>query len=159
GKRKMSEIQGAGRKNELFPLLAAAPAAPAIDPVCGMTVDPATAAASGVHAGTTYYFCCPHCLQKFQADPPRYLTEKPGRPVPPPAPPAAAPGTKTEYFCPMDPDVISDRPGSCPRCGMALEPRTLTLEEGPNPELADMSRRFWIGLAFSLPLVILAMSH
>jgi Cu+-exporting ATPase len=148
-------MQESSRKRELFPILTA-PVSPALDPVCGMTVDPATAPASTVHEGHTYYFCCPHCLQQFQADPQRYLTEKPS---PPPPVPEAPAGARTEYFCPMDPEVVSDHPGSCPKCGMALQPRILTPEEGPNPELVDMSRRFWIGLAFSLPLLVLAMSH
>src|SRR5579883_2548938 len=132
----------------------APPAEQVIDPVCGMTVDPATAAGSWEYHGHTYYFCSPHCLHQFQADPERHLA---------PAPPAAAaspatpPGTKVEYFCPMDPEVISDRPGSCPKCGMALQPRTLTLEEAPDPELADMSRRFWIGLVLTIPLWVVAM--
>ena len=65
--------------------------------------------------------------------------------------------TKVEYSCPMHPQIVRDRPGSCPICGMALEPRTVTLEEGPNPELVDMSRRFWVGLALSLPVFLLAM--
>jgi Cu+-exporting ATPase len=119
-----------------------------------MTVDPARAPASVAFDGQIYYFCCPHCAQKFRADARAYL--KPG-----PAPATAveaAPGA-VEYYCPMDPDVVSDRPGSCPRCGMALEPRTLTADEGPNPELIDMSRRLWLGLALSLPLIALAMSH
>jgi Cu+-exporting ATPase len=131
-------------------------AAAAVDPVCGMTVLPAAAPASCAHEGKTYYFCCPSCLRKFQSDTRRFLTQTPG-----PAAPAAeaAPGAKTEYFCPMDPDVISDRPGSCPKCGMALEPRLVTGEEGPNPELADMSRRLWIGLILGVPLLFLAMGH
>jgi Cu+-exporting ATPase len=130
------------------------PQAPAVDPVCGMTVDPATAAGSWEYHGHTYYFCNPHCLHQFQADPERYLAPAPSvAPVPTEAPP----GTKVEYFCPMDPEVISDRPGSCPKCGMALQPRTLALEEAPDPELADMSRRFWIGLALTLPLWVVAM--
>jgi Cu+-exporting ATPase len=148
-------MQGSSPKRELFPILAA-PSAAALDPVCGMTVDPATAPASTVHDGHTYYFCCPHCLRQFQADPARYLAAKPAAPTPVAEPPR---GTKAEYFCPMDPDVISDRAGSCPRCGMALQPRIVTLDEGPDPELADMSRRFWIGVAFSLPLLVVAMSH
>ncbi len=135
-----------------LPLLSPAPAG-AVDPVCGMTVDPARAPASATFEGRTYYFCCPSCRARFEADPQRYL-----KPDERPAPPAPE-GGAVEYFCPMDPDVVGDRPGSCPRCGMALEPRTLTADEGPNPELLDMSRRFWVGLALSLPLFVLAMGH
>src|SRR5207244_355900 len=72
-------------------------------------------------------------------------------------PELGAAATKVEYSCPMHPEVVRDRPGSCPKCGMALEPRTVTLEEGPNPELIDMSRRFWVGVALSVPLVLLHM--
>jgi Cu+-exporting ATPase len=138
-----------GRKLSLS--LAPASAA-AIDPVCGMAVDPNHAAGSTTYEGQTYYFCSRHCLQKFQADPQRYLA-----PSPPPLPvaPPAAPGV--EYTCPMHPEVISDRPGPCPKCGMALEPRMFTPEEGRNPELVDMSRRFWIGLVPSIVLLVLAM--
>jgi Cu+-exporting ATPase len=121
-----------------------------------MTVDPVRAAASTVYEGQTYYFCCPHCLQKFQADPQRYLRPTTATAAPPPSTGSA--GTRVEYFCPMDPEVISDHPGPCPNCGMALEPRTVTLEEGPNPELVAMSRRFWIGLLLGLPVFILAMA-
>ena len=127
-----------------------------IDPVCGMTVDPTTAPASATHDGRTYYFCYPGCRQKFVADPERYLS---GGPVPHATAPAPAPGERVEYFCPMDPEVVSDGPGSCPKCGMALEPRAVTADEGPNPELIDMTRRFWAALALSLPLLALAMSH
>jgi Cu+-exporting ATPase len=87
-----------------------------IDPVCGMTVEPATAAGQHTHAGTTYYFCNPGCLAKFKADPARYLTPAAARPAEPP-PPAG-----TMYICPMDPEVRQDHPGACPKCGMALEP-------------------------------------
>jgi Cu+-exporting ATPase len=121
-----------------------------------MTVDPARAAGSVEHDGRTYYFCSPHCVQKFRANPAAYLGGAPAREECPSGvcAPAAA-----EYYCPMDPEVVSDHPGSCPRCGMALEPRVVSAEEGPNPELADMSWRFWVGLAFSVPLFILAMGH
>jgi Cu+-exporting ATPase len=133
--------------------------ATAIDPVCGMTVDPATARASTVHDGKTYYFCCPGCRARFDADPARYL----GGPAPAEAhhqPASTRPETTAaEYTCPMHPEVISDRPGSCPKCGMALEPRVVSAtEEGPNPELVDMSRRLWIGLVLTLPVFLLAMS-
>src|SRR5262249_50885399 len=138
---------------ELFPLQATPPASH-IDPVCGMTVDPAAARGSAVYQGKTYYFCCPSCQQRFQADPQRYLAPQP---APPPPAPAPQTGGKTEYFCPMDPEVVSDRPGSCPKCGMALEPRVVSAEEGPNPELLDMSRRFWVGVVLAVPLLILAM--
>jgi Cu+-exporting ATPase len=132
------------------------------DPVCGMTVDPATAAATVEHEGRRYYFCAASCARKFQADPHRYLHGGPAggheamslAPAPP-----APPGTRVEYVCPMDPEVVSDRPGSCPKCGMALEPRTALAEEGPNPELADMSSRLWVGVALSVPLVVLHLLH
>jgi Cu+-exporting ATPase len=142
---------------------------PVIDPVCGMRVEPATARASTEYQGRMYYFCCPSCLQKFQAQPESYLAQPATEPAAhhmpqelaaPPRPAApAGPGTKVEYVCPMDPEVVSDHPGSCPKCGMALEPRTVTLEEGPHPELVDMRRRFWIGLIPSLVLLVLDMGH
>ena len=127
------------------------PAKPEIDPVCGMSVDPATAAASHVYKGRTYYFCCPSCLAKFQADAPRYLAKTGTGRAPEPAHSAAV------YVCPMHSEVVNDRPGSCPKCGMALEPSAVALDEPSNPELADMSRRFWIGLALTLPLILWAM--
>jgi len=137
-----------------LPLLSAP--AGAVDPVCGMTVDPAHAAGTLVHDGRTYNFCSLHCVEKFRANPGAYLE---GGPAPAACPYAVCAPGPVEYFCPMDPEVVSDRPGSCPKCGMALEPRTVSADEGPNPELLDMIRRFWIGLVLSLPLFALAMSH
>src|SRR4051794_728932 len=122
-------------------------AALAKDPVCGMTVDPATAAHRLEHAGQPVFFCSAGCKAKFQADPERYLH-------PTPAPQAAA---GTIYTCPMHPEIRRPGPGSCPICGMALEPVTVTAETGPSPELADMTRRFWLGVALSIPVVILGM--
>ena len=119
------------------------------DPVCGMTVDPLTAKHSAEHAGGTYYFCCAGCRTKFLADPGRYLT-------PPAAPTAPAPAGAT-YTCPMHPEVQQLGPGSCPICGMALEPMLVTAQAGPNPELVDMTRRFWIGLVLALPVMALEM--
>jgi Cu+-exporting ATPase len=116
-----------------------------------MTVDPATAQARTEHAGTTYFFCCTSCAQKFRADPERYLRGKPSAKHMESGPA----GTHAEYICPMHPEVVSYKPGSCPKCGMALEPRAALPDEGPNPELIDMSRRFWIGAALTLPLVVL----
>jgi Cu+-exporting ATPase len=119
-----------------------------------MTVDPAHAAGSASFEGQKYFFCSPHCVQQFQADPRRYLLQ--GKKEPMPAP--AAPGSGVEYFCPMDPEVVSDKPGACPKCGMALQPRTPTAEEGPDPELRDMTRRFWVGLLLGLPILVLDMA-
>ena len=160
-----------------------------MDPVCGMMVDPLSAAGKFDHEGTTYYFCNPRCEERFRRDPDGYLSgkykqsmeevlAKPGmKYICPMCPevesdiPAACPScgmaleplvvtmsaTKTEYVCPMHPKVVQDHPGACPQCGMALEPRTVTLEEA-NPELMDMTRRFWNGLALALPVLVLAMS-
>jgi P-type Cu+ transporter len=135
-----------------MPLPAAAGAAETAvkDPVCGMMVDPAHAAGSHEHAGRTYYFCSPFCVEKFRADPARYTGEKP-------APPALPGRQDIEYFCPMDPEVRKIGPGTCPKCGMALEPVTYSLEdlehEPANPELADMSRRFRVSVVLTLPFL------
>src|SRR5580658_9697186 len=182
------------------------------DPVCGMSVTPATAKDHLDHAGTSYYFCCAGCAAKFKADPEKYLAQPPRPPSsnlitlgaarpdaaqstsssanqsanrpptnqpnyvcpmcpqvrsskPGPCPscgmalepetPLAA--TRTEYTCPMHPEIIRPGPGSCPICGMALEPRTVTAIEEENPELRDMTRRFWVSLALTVPLLALGM--
>ena len=126
------------------------------DPVCGMWVDPAQAKGKASHAGAVFFFCSAGCEAKFKADPARYLT--PGtQAVAQPA--ADAPIAGAEYFCPMDPEVVSDRPGACPKCGMALEPRVVTLEERPDPELRSMTRRFWVAVALTIPLLPLAMGN
>ena len=121
------------------------------DPVCGMSVDPHTAPHRHQHAGRPYYFCSAGCQAKFQADPAKYLT-----PSAMTAPPAAVP-EGTIYTCPMHPQIRQVGPGSCPICGMALEPDLVTATTGPNPELVDMKRRFWLGLALALPVVALEM--
>lgn len=123
-----------------------------IDPVCGMTVNPSSAAASANHAGQTYYFCSKHCQQKFQADPTKIKDDKSQPPV------AVAYGGAVNYTCPMHSEVVSDKPGSCPKCGMALELQTVSTEEGPNPEYEDMRRRLWVGAGLSLPVFVIAMS-
>jgi Cu+-exporting ATPase len=128
-------------------------AAGAVDPVCGMTVDPATAPASVVHDGRTYYFCNPGCARRFQAEPRRYLGEAPAPELK--HEPPHVPGSQVEHTCPMHPEVVQEQPGSCPKCGMALEPRTVAAEEGPSPELIDMRRRFWVGAVLVVPLVVL----
>src|SRR5258708_1515886 len=106
-----------------------------LDPVCGITVYPRSPAGTFDFEGKTYYFCNPSCRQRFAADPGRYLRDKP-------APETVA--GPVEYVCPMDPEISSTHPGNCPKCGMALEPKSVRLDEGPNPELIDLTRRFWV---------------
>jgi Cu+-exporting ATPase len=157
-----------------------------VDPVCGMTVDLDHAkGGTTVYEGREYGFCSPTCKTRFEGSPEKYL--RPAKEEPPSAPagtnwvcpmdpevksdepgpcpkcgmalePASpAPLTRTEWTCPMHPQIVRNAPGSCPICGMALEPRTVTLEE-QNPELADMSRRFWVSLLFTVPVFLLGMS-
>jgi P-type Cu+ transporter len=159
------------------------------DPVCGMTVDPHKAAGTEAYNGVTYAFCSPHCLEKFRAHPAQYVTPTHdtygGAPVsgvgytcpmhpevrqdrPGTCPicgmalepfTVASPRTQTTYICPMHPEIVRSEPGTCPICGMALEPRTVSVEEEVNPELVDMTRRFWISLLLTVPLLLLAMSE
>ncbi len=134
------------------------------DPVCGMKVDPATArGGSHEHAGKTYWFCNPRCRERFAADPAHWLKAGPsaaamGGPPPSPVLPVARTGERVEYVCPMDPEVLETKPGPCPICGMALEPRTVTLAAQKNPELEDMTWRFRVSLALTVPLLLLAMA-
>jgi len=191
------------------------PATAVRDPVCGMSVNLATAKHRREHAGKLYYFCCGHCAEKFKVDPQKYLTQSTrtgstslitlGMPTihPAPAPVSSSsakaaekkkaaheaiyvcpmcpkireskPGpcpkcgmalepatllaaTRTEYTCPMHSEIVRPGPGSCPICGMALEPRTVTATEEDNPELRDMTRRFWISLLLTFPLLAIAMA-
>jgi Cu+-exporting ATPase len=128
------------------------PAGTVKDPVCGMDVDPHKAKHTAMHAGRPYYFCSARCRERFVADPEKYLAPETARTAPVPE--------GTIYTCPMHPEVRQVGPGSCPICGMALEPELATADAGPNPELADMTRRFWIGLALTLPVFVLEMgSH
>jgi Cu+-exporting ATPase len=167
------------------------------DPVCGMSVDPATAKHIHGHDRKNYYFCCAPCVEKFKADPTKYLNETPSPgssslimaglvmpgaaaspayvcPMCPEvreAKPGACPScgmaleaevpvasTRTEYTCPMHPEIVRLQPGSCPICGMALEPRTVTATTEENPELRDMTRRFWVSLVLTAPLFVMAMA-
>src|SRR5262245_6470408 len=159
------------------------------DPVCGMMVEPHQAAGTEVYNGVTYAFCSPHCLEKFRADPAQYVAPAHAthgvapvagtvytcpmhpevRQDGPGACPlcgmalepatAALPAPQTMYVCPMHPEIVRSEPGACPICGMALEPRTVSVEEEVNPELIDMTRRFWISLVFTVPLLGLVMSE
>ena len=119
------------------------------DPVCGMSVDPHTAKHRAEHNGQPYYFCSAGCRTKFVADPQKYLSPEKARAEPVPA--------GTIYTCPMHPEIRQEGPGSCPICGMALEPATVTAEAAPNHELIDFTRRFWIALALALPVFVLEM--
>ena len=131
-----------------------APNTLARDPVCSMSVDPLTAKHRTDHRGTTYYFCFAGCLTKFVADPARYLVTNAAPTATKPPSPGAI------YTCPMHPEVRQIGPGPCPICGMALEPLDASSTTEKNPELIDMTRRFWIGLALSLPVIALEMgSH
>ncbi len=170
------------------------------DPVCGMNVNPATAKHVHDHGGKNFYFCCVPCVDKFKADPAKYMGAAPARSqglvtlgAPTQTPPrttadgvayvcpmcpevrANKPGpcptcgmalepevlvssTRTEYTCPMHPEIVRPGPGSCPICGMALEPRTVTAVAEENPELRDMTLRFWISTALTAPLLVMAMA-
>ena len=178
----------------------------ATDPVCGMTVNPATAKFAAEHGEKQFYFCGRSCLEKFKADPAKYLSRssafvapprisavpsvaaapqvrgpssevqpqtfyvcpmcpevREAKPVPCPScgmalePESPLPTTRTEYTCPMHPEIVRSGPGSCPICGMALEPRTVTAAVEENPELRDMTRRFWVGCVLTAPLLAIAM--
>ncbi len=127
--------------------------APTRDPVCGMKVQPESArGGSAKHGDQTYWFCSQGCREKFVADPVRYLK--------PEAPEAAGTvGDDRIYTCPMHPQIRQKGPGSCPICGMTLEPQALSADEGPNPELVDMTRRFRVSLVLTLPILALAMGE
>jgi Cu+-exporting ATPase len=120
----------------------------AIDPVCGMTVDPHSTPHRHTYQHHAYYFCSAGCQRKFAAEPAKYLGSQTAAPE---APQGAI------YTCPMHPEVRQAGPGNCPICGMALEPELASVESTPNPELVDMTRRFWIGLALAIPVVALEM--
>jgi Cu+-exporting ATPase len=122
------------------------------DPVCGMFVDPYTAEHRAEHSGRTYYFCSAGCRTKFIESPTHYLRNEAARAKLEPVP------NGTIYTCPMHPQIRQVGPGSCPICGMALEPVLASVEAAPNAELIDMTRRFWVGLVLSIPIVILEMS-
>jgi Cu+-exporting ATPase len=157
-----------------------------IDPVCGMDIDPADAAGRYEHGGKTYFFCHPQCLERFRNHPEEFLepaaeTKRPpldggvytcpmdpevceSKPGPCPKcgmalEPAAGFVARVEYTCPMHPEIVRSEPGSCPICGMALEPRTVTGEEEVNPELLDMTRRFWVSAILAAPIFVLAMAE
>ncbi len=121
-----------------------------VDPVCGMTIEEGDAAGSQPHDGVTYYFCNPSCLERFKADPKHFLEPAITAGTPPPA--------GASFVCPMDPEVQSSEPGACPKCGMALEPRTVSALDTANPELVDMTRRFRIAAVLAAPVFVVTMA-
>jgi Cu+-exporting ATPase len=132
------------------------------DPVCGMSVDPATAKWKAEDDGTTYFFCSSRCRDRFLAEPAQFLRPNAdAAPTPAPVAIGAAPARardKVEYVCPMHPEIVRDAPVPCPICGMALEPRAISLDDAPNPELVDMSRRLWCSIGPAAIVFALAMS-
>lgn len=137
-----------------------------VDPVCGMTVDLATAKHRATHDGVAFGFCSARCRERFDADPRPFLAEATAAAAVPeccehgaPPPAAAAAATDTTWTCPMHPEIVQDHPGSCPLCGMALEPTIPSAQELPNEELVDMTRRLWISAALAVPVFALAMSE
>lgn len=142
----------ASHDGHAMPKEAAKPGVPTvIDPVCGMKVDPHAAKHRTEHGGHSYYFCSAGCRSKFEADPAKYLEPEKAKATP------VREGTI--YTCPMHPEIRQVGPGSCPICGMALEPLVASADEAPNHELIDMTRRFWIGTALAIPVVILEMGR
>ena len=129
------------------------------DPVCGMDVEPDKSEHHAHHAGATYHFCSAQCQAKFQANPAQYTSARPASAAPDPesGSESGAGSEGQEYTCPMHPEIRQVGPGACPICGMALEPVTVTADSGPSAELLDMTRRFWIALVLSIPVVVLEM--
>jgi len=123
-----------------------------VDPVCGMTVAPETSAGKYDFEGEAYYFCSTGCMNKFKQNPASFLHEKKEKIL-------EAESLGVEYTCPMHPEIVQIGPGSCPKCGMALEPTVMTLDDGPDPEYVDMKRRFWISAVLTLPVFALAMGE
>ena len=124
-----------------------------IDPVCLMDIEEEDSVGSVEHEGVTYHFCAESCLERFKENPAQFLGAEPY--VAPP--PEVGEGEAVLYICPMDPEIEQDHPGACPICGMALEPKVISLDSGPNPELVDMQRRFWLASALALPVFLLTM--
>jgi len=140
-----------------LPILLAAPQEK--DPVCGMMVDPEKAAGKVEHGGKTYYFCSARCVERFRNEPEKFLAAPGTAGMEHKAAPAAVPAVakNVRYTCPMHPEIVQIGPGTCPKCGMALEPMDMLAEEQADPEYESMRKRFWVSVAFSLPLLVLSM--
>ena len=133
--------------------MTATPGGEFVDPVCGMSVAPETAAGKYDYEGKTYYFCSTGCLNKFKQNPANFLEKKKEEKQ------SAGAGEGVEYTCPMHPEIVQIGPGTCPLCGMALEPKVITLDDAPDPEFVDMKRRFWISAVLTVPVFVLAMAE
>ena len=140
-----------------LPILPAAPREK--DPVCGMMVDPQKAAGKVEHDGKTYYFCSARCAERFRNEPEKFLAAPGTAGMEHKASPVAAPAVakNVRYTCPMHPEIVQIGPGTCPKCGMALEPMDIVAEEQADPEYESMRKRFWVSAALSLPLLVLSM--
>jgi P-type Cu+ transporter len=140
-----------------LPILLAAPREK--DPVCGMMVDPEKAAGKVEHDGKTYYFCSVRCVERFRNEPEKFLAAPGTAGMEHKAAPVAVPAVakNVRYTCPMHPEIVQIGPGTCPKCGMALEPMDILAEEQADPEYESMRKRFWVSVAFSLPLPVLSM--
>jgi Cu+-exporting ATPase len=168
-------LVAAGAENVAFvtPTMTAEPSKPSMpsltivgggtkekDVVCGMMVNPQSAAGRVEHSGKTYFFCSKRCAERFEKEPERYLAA-PGaggmEPATAAKPAAATAGSGVRYTCPMDPEIVQIGPGACPICGMALEPMDIVADEQPDPEYASMRWRFWVSAALSLPILVLSM--
>ncbi len=132
--------------------MAATPGGEFVDPVCGMSVAPEAAAGTYDFEGRAYFFCSTGCLNKFKQNPASFLAKEKIEKI-------AAASEDVEYTCPMHPEIVQIGPGSCPKCGMALEPKVMTLDDAPDPEYIDMKRRFWISTVLTLPVFALAMGE
>ncbi len=132
--------------------MAATPGGEFVDPVCGMSVAPEAAAGTYDFEGRAYFFCSTGCLNKFKQNPASFLAKEKIEKI-------AAASEGVEYTCPMHPEIVQIGPGSCPKCGMALEPKVMTLDDAPDPEYIDMKRRFWISTVLTLPVFALAMGE
>ena len=149
---KANITEQAGEKIVSHGAMKAAPAGEFTDPVCGMSVMPETAAGQYDFEGETYYFCSTGCVNKFKQNPAIFLEEKQEEKL-------EAESQGTEYTCPMHPEIVQIGPGTCPICGMALEPKTFSLDDAPDPEYLDMKRRFWISAVLTIPVFVLAMAE
>jgi Cu+-exporting ATPase len=154
GKPQTNLVQlGRSKETHQHGEMSSTPGGELVDPVCGMSVEAETSAGNYEYSGKTYYFCSTGCVHKFKQNPSSFLEKKKDEKQ------IAEAGEGVEYTCPMHPEIVQIGPGSCPKCGMALEPMVLTLDDVPDPEYIDMKRRFWISAVLTVPVFVLAMAE